>query len=160
MRLSWRVIISCQELCSGSRLGPHSQSSSRRSYGDRMIVGIGIDLIECNRVERELRQRPLTTGESVFTAEELRRCGEGAGRAAQLAACFAAKEAALKALGAEIEDIGLFREVELLFRPGGKRQIVLHARARAKAESLGVRHIWVSIASAKKHIGVSVVMES
>jgi len=124
-----------------------------------MIVGIGIDLIECSRVERELGGTQWDAGESVFTAEELRRCGGGKRGAARLSACFAAKEAALKALGAEVEDLGLFREVELLFGPTGSPQIVLHSRMRAKAESLGVKHIWVSIASAKKHAGASVVME-
>jgi len=125
-----------------------------------MIVGIGVDLIECGRAERELSQRPWNTDESVFTAAEVRQCGEGRYKAARLSACFAAKEAALKALGVVIEDLGLFREVELLFRPDGHPQIKLHSRMQAKARSLGVRHIWVSIAFAKKHAGASVVVES
>ena len=125
-----------------------------------MIVGIGIDLIERGRVEREFSETQWAADESVFTAEEVRRCGEGKRRTARLSAYFAAKEAALKALGAEVGDLGVFREVELLFGPTGSPQIVLHSRMRAKARSLGVRRIWVSIASAKKHAGASVVMES
>lgn len=124
------------------------------------IVGIGVDLIERSRVDREFSGKQWGTGDSVFTADELRRYGRGKCRAARLSACFAAKESALKALGAEVEDLGLFREVELLFEPAGRPQMVLHSRLRAKAESLGVRHIWVSIASAKKHAGAFVVMES
>lgn len=125
-----------------------------------MIVGIGVDLVECSRVERELRQRPWTAGEGIFTADEVRQCREGEASAARLSACFAAKEAALKALSAEVEDLAIFREVEVLFEPTGNPRVVLHSRMRAKAERLGVRHIWVSIASAKKHAGASVVMES
>ena len=125
-----------------------------------MIVGIGVDLVECSRVERELSRRPWDTGESIFTADEVRQYGEGKTRGARLSACFAAKEAVLKAMGAEVGDLELFREVELLIGPKGNPQIALHSRMRAKAETLGVRHIWVSIASARKHAGASVVMES
>jgi holo-[acyl-carrier protein] synthase len=125
-----------------------------------MIIGIGIDLVQCSRVERELNERPWQADDGVFTPEEIRSCGEGAWRAARLSGCFVAKEAALKAVGSEVTDLGLFRDIEVLYGPSGRPTIALHSRVQAKAQSLGVRHIWVSTASTKKHAGALVVLES
>ena len=125
-----------------------------------MIVGIGVDLVDLRRMERVLRVEPWQSMQDVFTAREIAGSGTGRRRAVRLSACFAAKEAALKALGAKVEDLGMFREVELLHGPGGKQTIVLHSRAQSQAKELGVAHIWVSIASAKETAGAFVVMES
>lgn len=125
-----------------------------------MIVGIGVDLIDVRRVERELSEGPWQSTESIFTAAEIRSCGMGKRGAARLSACFAAKEAALKALGTEVIDLGLFREVEVVYEPGGEPAITLHSRARSLAQGLAVKHVWISIASAKEHVGACVVMES
>jgi phosphopantetheine--protein transferase-like protein len=56
----------------------------------------GIDTVEIARVERLLRETPAADLAKLFSAEELRDAGEGPGRAASLAARFAAKEACLK----------------------------------------------------------------
>jgi phosphopantetheine--protein transferase-like protein len=56
----------------------------------------GIDTVEIARVERLLRETPADDLARLFSAEELRDAGEGPGRAASLAARFAAKEACLK----------------------------------------------------------------
>jgi len=56
----------------------------------------GIDTVEIARIERLLRETPPADLTKLFTAEELRDAGEGPGRAASLAARFAAKEACLK----------------------------------------------------------------
>jgi len=125
-----------------------------------MIVGIGVDLLDRSRMVRELSDGHWQSTDSIFTAAEIRSCGTGRRGAARLSACFAAKEAALKALGAEVSDLGLFREVEVLYKPGGAPAITLHSRAQSLAQGLGVKHVWISIASAKEHAGAFVVMES
>lgn len=56
----------------------------------------GIDTVEIARVERLLRESPPDDLAKLFSADELRDSGDGAGRAASLAARFAAKEACLK----------------------------------------------------------------
>ena len=62
-----------------------------------MAIGLGIDLIEIDRVERALERRP-RLAERLFTPAELVRAQSGqTGR--HLAARFAAKEAVIKALG-------------------------------------------------------------
>jgi holo-[acyl-carrier protein] synthase len=63
-----------------------------------MRSGLGIDLIEIDRVERALRRRP-GLRERLFTPAELAYADEKARPAQHLAARFAAKEAVIKALG-------------------------------------------------------------
>ncbi len=56
----------------------------------------GIDSVELARIDRLLRESHAEDLGRIFSAEELRHAGEGAGRTAALAARFAAKEACLK----------------------------------------------------------------
>ncbi len=125
-----------------------------------MIVGIGVDLIEHVRVERELAKRPWKTADGVFTDVEIGNCERARRPGAEYAACFAAKEATLKALGIDISDAGLFREVEVAKDADGKHSISLNARLRKKAQQLGVSRVWLSIASRGRRAGALVVLES
>jgi phosphopantetheine--protein transferase-like protein len=56
----------------------------------------GIDTVEIARIERLLHETPAEDLLKIFSPEELRDSGDGPGRAASLAARFAAKEACLK----------------------------------------------------------------
>jgi len=59
-------------------------------------VRCAIDTVEIDRIERLLRETPAGDLRKLFSAQELADAGEGAGRAASLAARFAAKEACQK----------------------------------------------------------------
>jgi holo-[acyl-carrier protein] synthase len=63
-----------------------------------MPVGVGIDLIEIERIERALERRP-RLAERLFTEGEIAYAEERARPGRHLAARFAAKEAVIKALG-------------------------------------------------------------
>ena len=65
-----------------------------------MAAGIGIDVIEIARIERALERRPRLR-ERLFTADELAYADARARPGRHLAARFAAKEAVIKALGAD-----------------------------------------------------------
>ena len=125
-----------------------------------MIVGVGIDLMESSRVAREIARGGWPSEDGVFTPGEIAYCGAGKRAAQRYGACFAGKEATLKALGAAVADSGTFREVEVKFESGTQYQIVLHNRLLAIAKHLGVRHINLSIAATRKCIGAMVIMES
>jgi holo-[acyl-carrier protein] synthase len=73
-------------------------------------VGVGIDLLEIDRLERALERHP-RLAQRVFTDEELAYAGERARPGRHLAARFAAKEAVVKALG--LHHFGL-REIEVV----------------------------------------------
>jgi holo-[acyl-carrier protein] synthase len=123
-----------------------------------MIVGLGIDLVTNRRVERELARDEWLQGDGIFTSQEISRCSRNRRPALCYAACFAAKEATLKALGVEVEDLGMMREVEVEL--GDRCAIVLHDRMKSESEQLGVRHIRLSIAPSKRQTGAMVILES
>lgn len=83
----------------------------------------------------------------VFTRSELA-AGDSLPRARRLeflAGRFAAKEAALKALGTGISQGTAMTDVEILRSAAGAPQLILHGEARRIALSLGVREPYVSI---------------
>jgi holo-[acyl-carrier protein] synthase len=125
-----------------------------------VIVGLGIDLIENRRVQQELARGEWVRENGIFSSEEIRYCSIGKKPALRYAACFAAKEAALKAFGAGVGDLAIFREVEVKAGTGSGYGIVVHHRLKADARRLGVRRINLSIAATKRQTGAMVILES
>lgn len=111
--------------------------------GAGVIKGIGVDIVEVDRV-RELVERKADRLEGrVFTAAECDACRGG--RYDKLAGRFAAKEAVSKALGTGISGIG-WNEIEIAEEASGKPYVRLVGRAADLASSLGVTAVEVSIA--------------
>jgi holo-[acyl-carrier protein] synthase len=104
------------------------------------VIGVGIDLIDIDRIARALARRP-RFAERCFTEREAAYCRSRAFPAQHFAARFAAKEAVGKALG-----IGMtrWREVEVV-RDAGPPSIALTGRYARRAEALGVTVISVSL---------------
>jgi holo-[acyl-carrier protein] synthase len=101
-----------------------------------MAAGVGIDLIEIDRIERALERRP-RLAERLFTEDELSYARARARPGRHLAARFAAKEAVVKALG--VGGFGL-REIEIV--AGEPPRVRLHGRA---AEAAGGRQLAISL---------------
>ena len=108
-----------------------------------MPAGVGIDLLEIDRLERALRRYP-RLAERVFTAAERSYAEERARPGRHLAARFAAKEAVVKALGRS-GGFGL-REVEVV--AGEPPTVRLSGRAAAAA---GGRQIEISLTHSRDH---------
>lgn len=94
-----------------------------------MATGVGIDLLEIERLERALERHP-RLAERVFTAAEREYAAARARPARHLAARFAAKEAVVKALGLR-GGFGL-REIEVV--AGEPPTVRLSGAAAAAAE--------------------------
>lgn len=125
-----------------------------------MILGLGVDVLETGRVQRELEQDQWQPGAGIFTAGEIRHCSGSREPARRYAACFAAKEAVLKALGIEIRDLAMFREVEVKAGLGRGYEIVLHDRLKEEAEQLRVQKIKLSMACSSHQTGAVVILEA
>ena len=116
-------------------------------------VAVGVDLIEIDRVAATLERFGSRFLERVYTDGEIAYCR---GRAPQLAARFAAKEAAMKALGTGTRGVG-WREVEVTRNRSGEPGIALHGRAVARANALGVDRLAVSLSHSRAYAVASVV---
>lgn len=122
-----------------------------------MITGIGIDIIETDRI-RKACQKPRFL-ERVFTAQE-RELFEKHGKATQMiAGNFAAKEAVSKALGTGIGKIG-WQEIEILRDHNGKPYVELHNRAFECLERMPANKIWVSITHLRSIAAAQAVIEN
>jgi holo-[acyl-carrier protein] synthase len=98
------------------------------------VGGVGIDLLEVERLERALERRP-RLAERVFTDAERAYAAERARPALHLAARFCAKEAVAKALGLTAWN---WRDVEVVATAAAP-ELRLSGAVAARAEVLGVR---------------------
>lgn len=109
----------------------------------------GIDLVEVARIERMLSDHGDRFLERVFTLHERGDCDTTPSRRAErLAARFAVKEAALKALGTGWRSGIAWTDVETRLEPSGAPVLRLHGRARELAEEQGLGRWLVSISHA------------
>lgn len=118
-----------------------------------MNLQVGVDLVEIARIEAVLGRYGQRFLDRIYTPGEQRRAR---GRPAELAARFAAKEAAMKALGTGRRGVG-WREVELLSDPRGRPLLRLHGRAAARAAALGLAE-WAVSLSHERSMAVAMVV--
>jgi holo-[acyl-carrier protein] synthase len=110
-----------------------------------MIAGIGMDLISIDRVRRTIERFGDRFLSRVFTAGEIAYCDEKHDPVPSLAARFAAKEAAMKALGTGVSRGVYFRHVEVARRRGEAPTVLFHGGARRRAELLGVTASYLTL---------------
>lgn len=120
-----------------------------------MPLSTGIDIIEVQRIERALNRWGDRFLERIYTPAEIAFCR---GRVPELAVRFAAKEAISKALGTGLVGIA-WREMEILPDHRGKPLVILHGRALARAEALGLREFAISLSHSREYAVASVVAQ-
>ncbi|WP_317891061.1 holo-ACP synthase [Edaphobacter bradus] len=111
-----------------------------------MVLGLGSDLIEINRIAESMERFGDRFLHRVFTEEEIAYCQRKKKHAAEsFAARFAAKEAGAKALGTGISRGIGWREIEVRRESGERPTLHLSGRAAARAAAMGVRHIQLTL---------------
>ncbi len=109
------------------------------------IAGIGLDLVEVDRVRRLLEDHPDRFVERVFTPDEIRYCAPRINAAESYAGRSAVKETVMKVLGTGWgEGVG-FRDIEAVKLPSGAVNAGLLGEAAKRARALGIARIHVSI---------------
>jgi holo-[acyl-carrier protein] synthase len=123
-----------------------------------MPLSVGVDLVELDRIQRAVERYGQRFLDRVYTPDELAVCR---GRLPELAARFAAKEAASKALGVGLRHISVhgigFHEVEVLPGRLGKPLVRLSGRARTLAEEQGLDEWAISLSHGRDYVVAFVV---
>src|SRR6266498_5525517 len=110
-----------------------------------MIVGTGIDIAEVQRIADAIQRHGERFLRRVFTEGEIAYCDSKANRIERYAARFAAKEAAMKALGTGWNHGVRWRDVEVCRAPGRRPTIVFHGEAARIAASINATHVALSL---------------
>jgi holo-[acyl-carrier protein] synthase len=118
------------------------------------MSGVGIDLLEIERMEQALARRP-RLAERLFTDAEREYAVTRARPGQHLAARFCAKEAVAKALGLEVWNP---RDVEVV-ATGGAPDVRLSGHAAARAVELGIVRVRVSLTHTRGMAGAVAVAE-
>ena len=133
------------------------------------IIGIGVDIVEREKVASFWLRHLRRAGEAMITPGEWHEClGEGAGGAEfprklsegnvrYLAERFAAKEATMKVLGAGIDAGHDMKDIEVLGR--GRLAITLAGAWAAKARQRGIRRFHGSCSSGRHYAVACVIGE-
>ncbi len=122
-----------------------------------MIAGLGHDVFAVARMEAELCRGGAGLPE-VFTAAEAAYCEGKRYPARHFAARFAAKEAVLKALGADPARGPRWREVEIRNAASGQPRVLLHGETGEAAKALRVEEILLSLSHTATLAAATVVL--
>lgn len=138
-------------------LAPEIQSIKSSAY-PILIRGIGIDIAEVTRIKSASIRWGDRFEKRIYTPEEIKYCGSTDIRYQRLAARFAAKEAAFKALGTGLRPGMWWHDVSVITDKLGKPELVLKGRARQHADSLGVSHAFVTLAHTDNYAVANVIL--
>lgn len=115
------------------------------------VLGIGTDIIECERIEQMLAKHGDVFLKRVYTAGEIEYCSGRKAAIQHYAGRWAAKEAVLKALGTGWAHGIQWTDVEVVNQQGGKPNIVLTGVAQELSAQQGIREMMISISHCKSY---------
>jgi holo-[acyl-carrier protein] synthase len=125
-----------------------------------MIVGTGIDIAEVARIAQSIDRFGHRFLERIFTPAEIHYCESKANKAERYAARFAAKEAAMKAIGTGWNRGVTWHDVEVTRAPGGRPTIAYHNKAAEFFRALGAVRAHLSITHTAESAMAQVILES
>jgi holo-[acyl-carrier protein] synthase len=124
-----------------------------------MILGSGVDIAEVPRIRESIERYGERFLRRIYTDGEIQYCESKASRFESYAARFAAKEAAMKALGTGWNHGVRWRDIEVV-RPKGQRPTIqFHGQAAAIAEKLGTKNIALSLTHTSEEALAHVILE-
>jgi len=124
-----------------------------------MIHGVGVDIIEIERIERAMTRARGRFQYRIFTAREREYCEGRAQPVDHYAARFAAKEAFLKCLGYGLGSGIALADIEVTNDAAGKPGIVLFGQARMVVKEREIDRIHLSLSHSRSHATAVVICE-
>jgi holo-[acyl-carrier protein] synthase len=125
-----------------------------------VIVGLGLDIAEIDRIEAAIKRHGAPFLERIYTANEVAYCEKHKNKFERYAARFAAKEAAMKALGTGWSNGVRWRDIEVVRAASGKPSLNLKGKANEVAAKLGVKNIALTITHSGNWALAEVIFEN
>jgi holo-[acyl-carrier protein] synthase len=124
------------------------------------ILGIGIDLVDCDRIEDSIKRFGDRFLRRIFTPGEIAYAQSMKFPARHFAARFAAKEALSKAFGTGIGKSMGWRDLDVQKKESGEPFVVLSGGAEKMAQERGVGKIWISLSHTDQVGMATIILES
>ncbi len=125
-----------------------------------MIVGIGTDLAEVERIRQSIARFGDRFLERIYTRNERAYASSKANAAERFAARFAAKEAGMKAIGTGWRRGVTWKDFEVVNERSGRPVLVLSGVAQEIAAQLGVNRISISLTHTQSMAFAMVILEN
>jgi len=125
-----------------------------------LIVGLGVDIAEVDRVKAAIERRGEPFLRRVYTPREIAYCERFKNKFERYAGRFAAKEAAMKALGTGWRSGVRWVDLEVVREKSGRPTMTLSGEAGKIAKRLGVKHISLSITHTETQALAQIIFES
>ncbi len=122
-------------------------------------LGIGIDMVEVERIQHSLDRFGEKFMKRVFSEGEIAYCQSMKFPARHFAARFAAKEAVSKAFGTGIGKAMSWREIDVHKKTSGEPFVVLHGGAETFAKERGVKSVSISLSHTDHHAIAMITLE-
>ena len=123
------------------------------------VIGTGVDLVECARIQRSIDRFGDHFLRRVFTDGEIEYSMSMKFPARHLAARFAAKEAVSKAFGTGIGKAMGWRDIDVRKKPSGEPFLVLSGSAQDLASKRGITSALITLSHTEHHAMAAVVLE-
>ncbi len=125
-----------------------------------MIIGLGTDIAEIERIEKALSRSGEAFAQRILTQQELETFNGLKQQGRFLAKRFAAKEAASKALGTGIAHGVSFQDFEISNDDNGKPVLTLSGKALQIAQASAVQNLHITISDERHYAVATVILES
>lgn len=125
-----------------------------------MILGIGTDLAEVERIRQSIARFGDRFLERIYTPAERAYAASKANPVERLAARFAAKEAGMKAIGTGWSHGVKWRDFAVVNEKSGRPVLGLEGMARRRADEMGVTRISISLTHTAEIAFAVVILES
>ena len=119
------------------------------------VIGVGVDIVEVNRIEDAIRRFGDRFMEKIYTDAEIEYCNTGKVSCQHFAGKFAAKEAVYKTLN--IDCVIKWTEIEIRNSEQGQPYVVLHGKVKKIAKEKNISSVLVSISHIKTRAVASAV---
>ena len=124
------------------------------------VIGIGVDLVECARIQHSIDRFGERFLHRVFTEGEIEYSMSMKFPARHLAARFAGKEAVAKAFGTGIGKAMGWRNIDIRKKPSGEPFVVFSGPAQELAGKRGVTSALITLSHTDHHAMACVVLDS